>query len=488
MADEDQQLVKKKAITGVLWMLGERFGAQLISLIVQILLARLLFPEEYGVVAIASVLVALSNVLATSGLSMALVQKKKADELDFSTAFFMNLGFSLLLYLIVFLIAPLLGDMYEKPELVNVLRVLGIIIPIYSVNSVQRSFVSRNMLFKRFFYSTLIANITAGALGVAAAAAGWSVWALVVQSCSAAILDFLVLWVTVKWRPHLMFSFGRFCGLFSFGWKVLASNMLYEGFRQLRALIIGKVYSSADLAFYNRGEHLPSLLSVNLDSALQSVLLPVMSREQDDRARILALLRKTVSVGCFVVFPVMAGLAAVAEPLIELLLTEKWLPCVPFVWIFCLAYAFQSIQAGCLQAIRAVGKSDVTLGQDCVKRAVDLILLLVAVPHGVYAIALAGLVGAFVSLVVNYAPCVRMFSYRVRDLMRDIIPSFAVALVMGLLVRLLSLVGLPLLPQLVLQIAVGIASYSILSAVFHLDGFTFIRSFIVENFGLKGKE
>ncbi len=470
--------LKEKVFSGVLWSMGERVFAQLIALVIQIVLARILMPEEYGVIAIALVFISLSNVIATSGLSMSLIQKKDADDLDFSSAFYLNLVFGLVLFAIVYFTAPQIGDFYGNPLITDVLRVLGISIPFSAIVSVQKSYVSRKMLFRRFFVSTLIGNTAAGILGIIAAFSGWGVWALVVQSISTVVFDLVILLITVEWRPKLLFSIGRTKELYSFGWKVLVSNLVYEFFRQLRSLVIGKAYSAEDLAYYNRGEVFPSLISVNMDTSLQTALFPAMSQLQDDVDKLRDVLKKSVTVGCFVVFPLMAGLAAVAEPLISVLLTDKWLPAVPFVWFFCIAYSMQTLQSANLQAIRAVGKSDITLIQDIVKRVFDIVLLIIAIPFGVYAIALAAVIGSVFSTIVNALPCKKMFGYGFFHQIKDIIPSLVIAVLMGVVVWSISLLGIPILPQLFIQIIVGIVVYVVLARIAKIESLNYISDII----------
>lgn len=268
--EEQQNNVKEHALSGLVWTFLERFGAQCVTFIVSIILARLLDPVVFGTVAIGTVLMEILNVFIDSGLGSALIQKKDADDLDFSSVFYFNIFMCVLLYFLLFFIAPLIAGFYDIPELTSIIRVMGLTLIISGVRNVQRAFVSRNLQFKRFFFSTLGGTVGSAILGIWMAYRSCGVWALVAQSLFSNIVGTAILWLTVKWRPKPVFSFKRFCGLFTFGWQLLVSSLINTVYNNLRQLIIGKMYSTQSLAMYNRGYMIPNVIVINVNSAIEA--------------------------------------------------------------------------------------------------------------------------------------------------------------------------------------------------------------------------
>lgn len=466
--------LKQKVFSGTVWTLLEQLGAKCAALIVEIVLARILLPEDYGIVAIAAVFITIANTITVDGLSLALVQKEDASSIDFSSGFFLNLIVSGIIAVALFCAAPYIAGFYASPLLCDVLRVLSLSIPISSLNSIQRAYATRNLLFKRFFVSSTVGYILSGAISIVLAYCGLGVWALVAQTLLAALFDTLILWFTVRWRPTLEFSLARLQALWSFGWKILASNLLYQVCIQLRAVVIGKKYTSSDLAFFNRGELIPALVACTADKAMQTALFPVMSQAQSDNSEVQGMLRRFVKVGCYVIFPAMALLVVVSEPLVQLVFTEKWLPCVPYIWVFAACYALQTLQSASLLALRAIGRSGVTLVQDCIKRVIDLALLVVAIPFGPVAIASSCLVSAVVAVVVNTIPCSKVFKYGLLRQIIDVAPTAFMAFGAGMVAYCVSLLHLAAVVQIVLQVAVFALIYIVSSIVLHNDSYTFM--------------
>ena len=286
-------------ITNFFWRFLERCGAQGVTFIVSIVLARLLDPTVYGTVALVTIFTTIMQVFVDSGMGNALIQKKDADDLDFSSVFYFNMAMCSVLYLIMFFAAPFIASFYRMPELTAIVRVLSFVVVISGVKNVQQAYVSRHLMFKRFFFSTLGGTIGAAVIGIAMAYLGFGVWALVAQMLFNAAVDTTILWITVKWRPKKMFSFQRLKSLFSYGWKLLASSLIDTVYNDLRQLIIGKKYSSGDLAYYNQGKKFPQLIVTNINTSIDSVLLPTMSKAQDDMAAVRSMTRR--GVGLFAV-------------------------------------------------------------------------------------------------------------------------------------------------------------------------------------------
>jgi O-antigen/teichoic acid export membrane protein len=465
---------KSKVISSLFWKLMERGGTQGMQFIVQIVLARLLLPEDYGIIALVTIFILIARVFVQSGFNTALIQKKDADDLDFSSVFYLSLFVAGLLYIILFFASPFIADFYQNPQLVLVLRVLSITLFFGAINSIQNAFVARNMMFKKLFFSSLGAIIVSGTIGIATAYLGWGVWALVTQQLMSQLSITIILWFTVKWRPKLLFSFERVKGLFSYGWKLLVSALIDTLYMNLCSLIIGKIYSPDMLGYFNRGKQFPQLLVTNINGSIQSVMLPALASEQDDRKRVKDMVRRSIVTSSFILFPMMVGLAVVAEPLVKLLLTDKWLPCVPFLQIFCASYALWPIHTANLQAINALGRSDIFLRLEIIKKIIGLTILGISISFGVYAIALGGVLSGIISTFINAYPNKKLLDYSYKEQWKDIMPSLLISLVMGGIVYLFNYLSLAAWQILVLQVAIGAVIYIGLAKIFKIESFIYL--------------
>lgn len=462
-----------KVLSNLIWRFFERVGAKLISVVVQLILARLLAPEVFGTVAIVLVITDILQVFVESGFGTALIQKKDADELDFSSVFFFNIAACLVLYLLLFLCAPLIAHVYRNLQLTKIIRVVGLILIISGVRNVQQAYVSRNMLFKRFFFANLGGIIVAAAVGIFMAFKGYGVWAYVVQYLVNNLVGTLILWFTVPFRPERAFSFERLKGLFAYGWKLLVSSLLNTISDKLRPLIIGYKYSEADLAFYNEGILFPNLIVENVNTSIDSVLLPALSDEQDDVVRVKAMTKRAVGVASYVMWPLMIGLLVCAEPLVRLVLTEKWLPCVPFIRIFCLYYALFPIHTANLNAIKSIGRSDIFLKLEIVKKVLDLAVVIITLFIGVRAMAIGLLLEGVVNLFINSLPNAKLINYSFIEQMKDIAPSALAAFFMGLCCFAVTLLGLKDILTLLIQVPLGACIYVLISKLFKFESFEY---------------
>lgn len=468
--------LKRKTITGFIWRLGERCGAQGVQFIVSIVLARLLAPETYGTVALITVFINIAFVFIDSGLSTSLIQKKDADDLDFSSVFYFNLLMCIALYGILFFCAPFIASFYEDSSLTLFVRVISLTLLISGVRGIQNAYVSKNLLFKKFFFSTLGGTLFSAGFGIYLAYKGYGAWALVGQSLSNNIIDTCILWFTVKWRPKLMFSFKRLKSLFSFGWKILASSLLDTGYNQLRSLIIGKVYSSADLGYYNKGNNFPNIIVYNVTSSIDSVLLPSMSSVQDSIETVKSMTRRAMRTCIFIIAPMLMGLAACGKALISILLTDKWQPSYPFMVIFCITYMFYPIQTTNQNAIKALGRSDLFLKLEIVKKLIGLILILATFKISVMALAYSLLLTGFLSQVINSLPNKKLMNYSYLEQLADILPAMGLSAFMCVCVYGVNFFGFGSWLTLVIQVPLGIAIYIGLSALFKLEAFVYVSN------------
>ncbi len=469
----DERL-KSKTLSGLFWIFFERSGAQVVSFIVSVVLARLLSPEDYGVISLILVFISICDVFVEGGFGNALIQKKDADDLDFSSVFYFSFIFSVVIYIIVFFAAPFIAEFYAMPIIMPVVRVMGLRIIVASINSVQKSVVSRNMQFKRFFFSTVIGTLISAVVGIVMAYAGFGVWALVGQYFTNTVLNTFILAVTINWRPKAMFSIKRLKTLISYGWKVLAASLVDNLYENFRSLYIGKLYTAQDLAYYTKGKQFPNLVVTNINSSITSVLFPVISSKQDDRQTVKAITRRAIKTSSYIIMPFMFGLAAIAEPLVTLLLTEKWLPCVPFLQILCFNSALMPIQSANSQAIYAVGRSDIALKTNIVKKSFGFLMVLFTARISVMAMAFGGIFTGIFCSVVNAYPNSKLLGYKYFEQIKDILPYVVISAVMCMFVLLIKFLNLSVALTLVMQIVVGMVIYILLSVLFKIDSFWYV--------------
>lgn len=427
-----------KVISGLLWKFSERMAAQIVTFIVTIILARMIAPEDYGAIALITIFITIANVFVVSGFGNALIQKKDADDIDFSSVFYFNIVFSLLIYFIIFLMAPYVAKFYDMDILKPLLRILALKVVLAGVNSIQQAYVSKKMMFRKFFLSTLIGTIVSAFVGVGLAMYGAGVWALVAQQLSNALLDTVILWITVKWRPILKFDFGRVIGLISYGWKILATNLINAIYDNLKNLIIGKKYSSTDLAYYSKGKQFPELFVTNINSAIGSVLFPAMALIQDDKERLKESIRKSIMISSFIMLPLMAGLFVLADDVVTLLLTDTWSFCVPYLRIACIYLSTYPINTANLQALNAIGRSDYYLKLEVVKRSIGIILILITMNYGVFWIASSDILVTIFAIIINTYPNSKLLNYSLIEQMKDLLPNIIRSVIMGSIVYVIN--------------------------------------------------
>ena len=444
----------------------ERCGAQVVSFVVSIVLARILEPELYGTIALITVITSILQVFVDSGMANALIQKKDTDDLDYSSVFYFNVAFCLVLYIGLFFASPLISRIYGSPDLVPVIRVLGLTIVVSGVKNVQQAYVAKTMQFRRFLFSAVV--------GITMAYRGFGIWALGAQQLLNAAVNTAILWLTVGWKPKLMFSLQRLGGLVSYGWKLLVSALLDTIYLKISQLVVGLKYTSSDLAFYNKGDQLCLLVVENINSSIDSVLLPVLSAEQDSRDHVREMTSRAIKTSSYIMMPLMMGMAVCAEPLIRLLLTEKWLPCVPYMQVFCAMYAFYPLHTANLNAIKAMGHRDIFLKLEIIKEIVGIGLIFAAMNISVYAVAVSQFVSGLISLVINAWPNRKLLGYKLTKQLRDILPALLLACLMGVCIYPISLLGLSDWLTLLIQVPLGIAIYVGGSVIFRVDSFSFM--------------
>ncbi len=463
--------LREKTFSSLIWKFLERMGYQAIQIVIQVVLARLLGPDDFGVLAIMIVFVNVGNVFVQSGLNTALVQSVEATDRDFSTVFWMSLSIALLVYGGIFWAAPAVAAFYAMPTLVWSLRALCLILLINAYNATQVAHIQRSLEFRKIFNATLTSVVVSGVVGVGVALSGGGVWALVSQQLSYQITNCLMLAAQVRWRPRPVFDPARARELFSFGWKLLVSGLLETGYQSLSDLIVGKQFTQGELGIFSQGKKYPQAVGSILDGAVQPVMLSVISHVQQDAQSVKALTRRAIRVSTFGIVPAMLCFALVARPLVTLLLGEQWLPSVPFLQIYCVVYAFLPVHSTNLQALNGTGHSADFLRLELIKKAYGVVILLVAalVFKDLYAIALGSLLGSLVSTAVNAWPNRRLIGYGFAEQARDFSPAFVLSAVAAAVAWPISLAGLHPALTIVCQVLVMAAAYLGVARLVHLE-------------------
>lgn len=478
---KEYENIKTKAISSFIWKFSERMLAQIVSFIVSIVLARILVPEDYGAVALVTIFVSLADILISNGLGAALIQKKDEDEVAFNTLFYAGIVLSLILYTILYVCAPIVARIYKNGQIVSVLRIMGIRILIGAVNVIQHAYVSKKLDFKKFFYSTCFGTIISGVVGILMALEGFGVWALVMQYLTNTIIDTIVLSFIIEWRPKLVFSFEKLKELLSFGCKLMLTGFFGVFFNQLKSLLIGAKYSSTDLAYFNRGERIPTLISNNIESTINSVLFPTLSAIQNENEKIVSGIRRFIKVGSFIIMPLMVGLAVTGDTVIILLLTEKWIMAVPYLQIICIQQMFTILNTANLQVLKAKGLGTTLVKLEFIKKPILLAILLITLQIGPMAIIKGVTMYEIIAAMINAFPAKRLLNYGIWLQIKDIFPNMLITAIMGIVVFFIGKIEIDIIWLFFLQVCVGGMVYILLSIVFKNENFYYIISLVNKN-------
>lgn len=473
--------MNEKQSTGIIgsliWKFLERGGVQITQFVVSIVIARLVAPEAYGSIALLTVFVSIATVFVQSGLSTALVQKKDAKSVDYSSVFYYSLAVAFVVYGILFFSSGMIANFYEMPELKLVLRVMALTLFPGALNSLQIAILTKKMQFKKQFYSSMIAIILSGFLGILMAYCNMGVWALVAQQLSYQITVCIVLFYLVKWRPTLEFSYERTKSLLGYGIKLLGARLIDTIYHNLESLIIGKKYSSEVLAYCNKGKQFPLTLIDNLDGSIQSVMISAYSKEQDDLDKIHSMLRRTMSMTTYIVFPAMVGLAVVGEPLIQLVLGEAWLGSIPFLQLYCFIAMLIPFQTANLQAINAIGRSDVYLKLMIIRRITGVAFLSIASVFfkSSYCILYACLINDILGIVISSFPNKILLKYKFSEQAADLLKNLVTALFMIIPIHFVSKIPINIvLVKMCIEIFTGVVSYIIVSHITRNSSYLYI--------------
>lgn len=470
-----------KVITAMLWKFMERFGTTGIQFVLQLVLARILSPSDYGAIALLNVFILVSNVFIQQGFTSSLIQRQDVTNKDYSSVFYMSLIIATICYIVLFIFAPSIAKFYHLYILKDVLRVLALILFVGAYNSVQIAQISKEFKFKQLFYSSLVGIVISGIIGICFAIYGFGIWSLVIQQLLNQIIITIVLFYQTKWKPTICFEIMRIKVLFSYGSKLLLSSLIDVIYNNIYSLVIGKVYNSQSLGYYNRADQFPNVLVSNINGSIQSVIFPALSELQNDKEKMKLLVRKAMMMSAYAVFPIMMGLSAVAEPLITLLLTEKWLPCVSMLKLLCFSYMLWPIHTANLQAISALGKSDIYLKLEVIKKIIGIIFLLISIPLGIYIMIIMKILSSILGIFVNASPNKKLLNYGYKEQLKDLFPTFAIAMSMYLFIEIINYYILKITTNLFIvlstEVIMGILVYLILSILTKNKSYYFLRNF-----------
>lgn len=455
--------LKTKTVKGVAWSAVERFTAQGIQFVFNILIARILLPEDYGVVAMLGIFLAVANTFIDSGFASALIRKPDRTEADCSTVYWFNVAVSAFCCLLLWVTAPLIASFYDIPLLTKVTRILSLTLVINAFRAVHETQLTIRMDFRRRAVITIVCTAVIGAVGLWMAHKGYGVWALVVQSIVGSVLRTVLMWLMVNWRPRLVFSKASFKEMFGFGSKLLGSSLLDTIFNNIYSLVIGKAFKPSALGYYNRAESFAAFPSSSMTSMLQQVTYPALSSIQNDEERLAGAYKRLLNMSAFVVFPAMVGLAAVADPFIRLLLTDKWAESIIYLQIICFDLMWWPIHAVNLNILLVKGRSDYFLRLEIIKKMVCIIVLVATLPFGLVVMCYGRIASSLVCLAINTYYNEDLIGYGFLKQMKNMLPILVHSLIMGVLVWLI----VKALPTLWLQLIVGViagAAYYVLGA------------------------
>lgn len=472
--------IKKQVFENVLWKFSERFSSQFISLIVSVILARILSPEDYGIVGIVTIFFSFASIIVSSGLNIALIQKHDADSEDYSSVLFLSIFLSIILYVVLYFSAPVIAIKFSQPILVSVTRVIGLVLPISAIKSIVYAYVSSTMQFKTFFFGTIGGILISAGIGIYMAVRGFGVWALVAQQMINIVSDTIILLFLTRMPLVFRISFVKLKRLFKFGWKILLTSIIGKLFIEISPIFVGLKYSSADLAHYSKGRSFPNFLSSTITSTLAAVLFPVLVKYQNDKNALLRYTRLFIRLTSYVAFPLMLGFFAVSDTFILVVLTEKWLPAAPYLRIFCIATMFDMIHVGNCETIKAMGRSDIYLIMEIVKKSMYFVTigLFLIFSKSPVILAIAYIICTFIAIIVNSIPNRTLIGYRYIDQIVDLLPNLIQAIVMCIIVYLVGKLEMNQSFLLVIQILVGIFVYIILSLGFRNVSMKYLYNYL----------
>ena len=457
---------KSLAINGMIWTFVDRLSTQVCQFVIGIVLARLLMPEDYGIVGMLAIFMAIAQSLLDSGFNRALIQKKDRSDIDYSTVFYFNLFISLFLYFIFYSVAPIIATFYKIPLLTDVTRVIFIVVIINSLSLVQTAKLTIELKFKLQTIASLCSVVLSGAVGIFLAYHNYGVWALVAQTLSSAFIRASILWIASKWMPLCAFSMQSFKSLFSFRSKLLIGDFIHTIYTNLYTLVIGKAFNASSVGYYNRANGYAALPYGIFSQVVNKVMFPILSQKQDDNAELLRVYGKLLKVPLFLYIPFMLGIAALSKPLIIVMIGEKWINCVPLLQILCIGYIFNPLTSLNLNLLYVKGRSDISLKLDLIKKPIGLLILFASIPFGLWWMCFGKALYDFVAFAMNCYYTKKLLNYGFVDQLRDVLPIIFNSCVMFILMRLVVSMISSYWFQLVFGFTMGVFFYLVIAKIY----------------------
>lgn len=452
--------LRKKTLYGMSWSFAENFSLQGIQFVIGVLLARVLSPSDYGMVGMLAIFTAISQTLINSGFSTAIVRKTDRTQTDLSTAFWFNIGVGIVLYFILFFSGPLIARFYNVPLLADLIKVTAITLIFNSLCIVQQALFTIKMDFKTQAKISVSSSLTTGIIGVAMAYNGFGVWSIVWPGVFGGALRCILLWVFSKWRPDKIFSTASFKDLFSFGSKLLLSGLIDTTYNNIYPIVIGKKFSATDLGYYTRADGYSQLPATTITNVMQRVTFPMLCEIQNDMSRLEHVYRQLLRLSAFVVFPAMVGLAALAEPLIRFMITDKWLMCVPYLQILCFSLMWYPIHAINLNLLQVKGRSDLFLKLEIIKKMIGVLTIIIAVPFGIMWMCIGRIITSILCLAVNTYYTGKLIHVGFIKQMGDLLPIMLLSLFNGAIVLGITYFIDNIALQVVIGLVTGIVVYT----------------------------
>lgn len=478
---QKQHSLKKKTILGLFWSFSDLIANQGIRFIIQIILARLLLPNDFGIIGMISVFIAISQSIIDSGFSNALIREKKSTQEDYSTVFYFNLFISIILYVVLFFSANAISKFFNEPRLVSILRILALVLIINSFGLIQRTILIKKIDFKIQTKISIISSIISGIIAILLAYLGFGIWSLVFQTLIMQFLQSLLLSLTNRWTPSLVFSINSFKRLFGFGWKLLVSGLINTLYNNLYYLIIGKVFSAIDLGYYTNAQRLRDTASQSISTSVQKVGYPILSSIKDDEDRLREGYKKIIRTSVYITFPFMIGLATVANPLIRLIFGSNWINSIEYFQVLCLSGMLYPLHAINLDILQVKGRSDLFLGLEIIKKLIGVLSIVIVLYFklGIMGLVWALVITSFISYFLNSYYSAELLNYSTLQQIKDIAPSFISSIFMGLIVYFSGLI-LPNnnLVKLLLQVFIGTIVYIGISKIARINEFNIIYELI----------
>lgn len=457
------QNLKSSAVNGAIWTGVEKFSRQAVQFVIGIILARVLSPDDFGVIGMLAIFIAIAQTFTDSGLSSALIQKKDRTEVDCSTIFFFSIGVGVLFYLLLYATAPLIADFYNMPILTDVTRVVALSIILSGLTAVQNARLTIDLRFRTLSLIAIISMVVTGATGLALAYSGWGVWALVFQALAGQIVTSICTWYCSRWMPKLEFSMTSFKQLWGFGSKLLVSGLINTIYGNLYTLVIGKKFSSAEVGFYNRGNHFALLPAQTVQDMAIKVNFPILAKMQDDDERLLGAYKKLLTVPLYILYPVLVCMAVTAEPLVIVLIGEKWLPCVPIMQVLCIGYMFSPLTHINLNLLYVKGRTDLVLKLEFIKKPIAFLILFASIPFGIIVMVIGKAIYEFIAFSFNCYYTGKILNYGEWKQLKLLLPTFINCAIMAAAIYLSMLPFTLPIVKLCVGVSVGLISYWLFS-------------------------